>query len=288
MEDIFTAAKSKLAEHDLEALEARRLERNKALREKYLAKYGFSELSNSQLHEIARAEKQLEACATCKGECPRAPYYIKPIIPALTDYCIPGEQCTYGRQKYLSRMLKRCRIPRLYADKTFNDYEVTADNERAVGYAKWLCEEKPEHGIYMNGTCGSGKTYLASLIAKRWLEDGRTVIFGDVPSLLDEIKRTFDGKGSSQEILDEYTTCDLLILDDLGAGKISEWSVGIIYQIVNARYNSGKNLVVTSNFTLDRLQKVFRTQDEYSASRIISRLKTMCTQVTLGGKDRRN
>ena len=163
---------------------------------------------------------------------------------------------------------------------------MTADNSEAVKIAKWFVADKPAKSLYLYGKCGTGKTFLASIIALGFISDGNRVIFGDVPTLLGELKRQFDG-GDALSILDTYTACDLLVLDDLGAGLLSEWGVGIVYQIINARCNTSKRLVVTSNFDYKGLETRLRTKDAYSAERIISRFNGMCVPAFLGLTDRR-
>jgi len=149
-------------------------------------------------------------------------------------------------------------------------------------------------GIYLYGGFGSGKTLLASIVAQEFIRAGKQVIFGDVPSLLSRIKATFDKGGGTQEVVDSYNNCDLLILDDLGAGQSTEWSVSVLYQIINARYASGRRLIVTSNFDLNGLEqrlvvkdKAGKVVDALTAGRIVSRLSEKCVQAFLGAKDRR-
>lgn len=173
-------------------------------------------------------------------------------------------------------------------DKTFDDYEDTPDNERAIDLAFGFLE-KSERGLYYHGGFGTGKTFLATLLGKEWLLRGKSVIFGDVPKLLDEIKRTFnDPAQSSQAVLDKYAACDLLIMDDLGTGYMTAWNVGVLYQIINDRYNANKLLIVTSNYSMAELEAKLKKLDDIAAGRIVSRLKEMCLVGKLGGKDRRS
>ncbi len=177
-------------------------------------------------------------------------------------------------------------IPAKYIGKTFGDYSVTDDNRRAVQLAKIFCEVQPNQGLYFFGNYGTGKTFLAALIAQQFVRSFKRIEFGDVPALLHEIKRSFDNPKTANP-LDRYCECDLLFLDDLGAGQITEWNVGQIYQIINARYSANKPVIVTSNFNLKELEAVFGKRDEFTARRIISRLSEMCTFATLGTHDRR-
>ena len=114
------------------------------------------------------------------------------------------------------------------------------------------------------------------------------VVFGDVPLLLSELKRTFNNAAlSTESLLDRYCQSRLLVLDDIGAGQATEWNVGIVYQIINARYNSELPTIITSNYDLNNLGQRFASGDDYSAQRIVSRLSEMCVLGFLGTKDRR-
>lgn len=232
--------------------------------------------TTSKLTDVERATKELEACEGCTGKCPKAfDRYFQPVI----DTAVRMTPCKFARFG--------SSVPR-YAGKSFVDYEVTPDNERAVKMAKWFASDKPSLTLYLYGAPGTGKTFLATLIAQSFDD----VIFGDVPSLLDEIKRTFDGGHESpQEIIGRYGSCELLILDDIGTGKVSDWSVGVLYQIINARYNAKKPLIVTSNYDLAGLEERLATSgDDVTAQRIVSRLgeKVVAETVAfLGYEDRR-
>ena len=114
----------------------------------------------------------------------------------------------------------------------------------------------------------------------------KSVIFGDVPALLADLKATFDS-GGTEQLLDCYCNCDLLILDDLGAGQMTDWSVGTIYQIVNSRYSAEKSIVVTSNYDLSGLEEILSRKGDVAGKRIVSRLREITFQCFLGTKDRR-
>ena len=107
--------------------------------------------------------------------------------------------------------------------------------------------------------------------------------------LLSELKRTFNDPAKSTEgLLDRYCQCTLLVMDDIGAGQTTEWNVGIVYQIINARYNNELPTIITSNYDLDNLgRRLSSSGDTYSAQRIVSRLSQMCALGFLGTVDRR-
>ena len=253
-------------------------------------KYGL-DADDSMILELANAEREIAECETCTGEpCKKSHnQYFRRVIKhdEQFGYVVFVKMCEFGKKHFLRSDSKSCEIPPQYAGKTFNDYKPSRDNERALKMARWFVEKKPPKSLYFHGECGTGKTFLASLIAQEFILDGKRVEFGDVPTLLDRIKQTFNTDKNAQDVVDRYCDCDLLVLDDIGAGQVTEWNIGILYQIINRRYNAGKPLIVTSNFDLDVLESRLAIKYTNSAKRITSRLCEMCMQAFLGMNDRR-
>jgi DNA replication protein DnaC len=104
-------------------------------------------------------------------------------------------------------------------------------------------------GLWFDGPVGTGKTSLAILVAKAASEAGRTYAVFPVPRLLSEIRRTFDADASDtyMRLFQRLCTVDLLVLDDLGAEKQTEWVLEQLYSIVNERWQDRRSIVVTTN-----------------------------------------
>lgn len=157
-----------------------------------------------------------------------------------------------------------------------------------------LREWDGSHGLYIAGPVGTGKTYqAAALVRLRFrvfdppvldpyynpgqLRAGRPVVWANVPRLLEEVRRSFDAPDTAPEGLEH---APLVVLDDIGAEKPSEWVEERLYCIVNERYESGLPVIVTSNLTPAKL-------GERVGARLASRLREMCEVHGLGGRDRR-
>lgn len=278
-------------------------ERERVKSEEYPRIYEkYGKMSEHDAAKIYDAEKLLAECENCTGlPCQsRAKGWI-PVIKGATKFGvdIPVTPCKFTREKRLQEKIgkafKMAKMPSRYIDKTFADYEVTADNAQAVKVAKEIVEN-PHFGMYVYGKPGTGKTFLAAIIAQELIHKGKTVIFGDVPSVLDDLKSTFDGGGekSLSELMRMLASVDMLVLDDLGTEVPTEWAVERLYKIVNDRYNEAKPLIITSNFKPDtvaeRMNHPKKKDGNYTTvtgDRIISRLLQICKGITIKGKDRR-
>lgn len=274
------------------------VEREKELGEKYKRlkpifekKYGLRNLTNAQISQIDAAEHWLKECQDCNLEyCQKAiKPFLQPVIGKDADGNLKIEWtgCPVWNDFGYEEKSWRNAIPEKYLGKTFADYQTTRDNIRAIELAHWFLKEKRDKGLFLYGAPGTGKTFLASIIAQEYVRAFRSVVFGDVPSLLDRIKRTFDGKGNLESVYKKFAKCDLLVLDDIGAGHMTPWSVGQIYQILNERYNTDKLVIATSNLDLDGLANFLGKYDSFGGKRIASRLSEMCLQGFLGVSDRR-
>ena len=104
-------------------------------------------------------------------------------------------------------------------------------------------------GLWFHGDVGTGKTSLAMLIAQAADDAGRSVAVYSVPHLLAEIRSTYDRDSSGYSYLDLFDrlcTVDLLVLDDLGAEKTTEWVLEQLYSIVNERWQSSGSVLTNA------------------------------------------
>lgn len=159
-----------------------------------------------------------------------------------------------------------------------------------------------ENGAFITGPVGTGKTHLISAIAKEYVfryakhSDGsndnfnpdaigsepKLPIFITLPEFLFELKQSYDNKTTDTEdyLLKKYSSCDVLLLDDLGAEKSSEWSIQILFLLIDRRYSQMKKTFISSNLSLKEIS-------EQLDDRIASRINQMCDVLKLTGKDKR-
>ncbi len=144
-------------------------------------------------------------------------------------------------------------------------------------------------GLYIQGRTGTGKTYLASAVARSVAEAGGRVVMTTAIEMFSAIQETYGGSGSTDAAIRRYTGCDLLVLDDLGKESASQWSAMTLYRIVNDRYGSLRPTVFTSQYALTSLEaRLSRCGEAETAEAVVSRIRETCAVVALRGPDRRS
>ena len=145
-----------------------------------------------------------------------------------------------------------------------------------------------KRGLFINGAAGVGKTRLATALF--WENLHRTAYkpsgsyeqlsaaWATAPDVLLRLRATFNGSGLEIDVVKELADVRLLVLDDLGAERQSEWTALALYTILSRRVNWMRPTIVTSNLTLKEI--------DAADPRLASRLGGMA-QITLTGADRR-
>lgn len=135
-------------------------------------------------------------------------------------------------------------------------------------------------GLLLFGTVGTGKTYIAACIANALIDRGYTCLVTNFARLTNTINGMYDGK---QEYIDGLDRFSLLVIDDLASERDTEYMNEIVTNIIDARYRSGKPMIVTTNLTSEEL----KNPRDVRKQRIYSRLMEMCIPLEVKGTDRR-
>ncbi|WP_054704653.1 ATP-binding protein [Bacillus sp. JCM 19041] len=124
------------------------------------------------------------------------------------------------------------------------------------------------------GTYGNGKSFLAAAVANELTSQGHIVVFQKTTQLLDKLKSTFGQKQASKydDIIRALVTCDLLILDDIGAEKVTEWTEETFFKIIDHRYSKKRPVFYTSNLKPSELHNKI-------GGRSVDRLTEMCVTI---------
>lgn len=162
---------------------------------------------------------------------------------------------------------------------TFSNFKVLDGNETA--YKKCRNFDPAKDNIYMWGSCGTGKTHLAYATAKTHFLHGRKVIITSPMKMVDTFRTKNDLE--KEDKMDEYTSCDILLIDDLGISKYTDFAIEIICELLNRRTLQMRNgLIITSNLSLDQMAQ--KNKDD----RVTSRIAGLCLVTNVHGPDFRS
>jgi DNA replication protein DnaC len=208
-------------------------------------------------------------------------------------------------------MIAAARIPRRYMHCTLDEYvpgnnrALSAALMQARNFVKAYPFETNGNGLLLTGSIGVGKTHLAvgmlqALIAER----GAKGLFYDYRDLLKEIQNSYGRNDvSERQILAPVFDAEVLVLDELGAAKPTDWVWDTVQHILNTRYNDQKTTIITTNYANDKesdgtqwdhLPKAQRdamraqnvgTLGDRITERMRSRLQEMCVVVEMTGED---
>lgn len=146
-------------------------------------------------------------------------------------------------------------------------------------------------GIYLYGNNGTGKTIMSIFLTLEYIKNQYInnnhcpdFIFITVPELLLIFRDCYSKKSelSEMELLTTYSNIDILILDDFGVEKNTDWAFQMLYILINRRYENMNKTIITSNLSLSQLA------DKLNDDRIPSRLQQMCDIIETAGFDYRS
>lgn len=200
--------------------------------------------------------------------------------------------CSCRKQKNHFDVLDRMRVPARYVNCHFNSYVPQNPSQKtAAKYSMNLAQNYPavEQGLLFTGTVGVGKTHLAVSILKGLAERGFKGLFYEFGSLLKEIQDSYNSntKTSELSVLAPVLRADVLVLDELGASKPTDWVKDTMAHIINTRYNDKKITIFTTNYPDDRTNDREETLEDRIGARLRSRIYEMCKTVTIAGEDHR-
>lgn len=240
----------------------------------------------------------IEVCPICEGSGLR--------IVQREDGAQFAQDCTCRIERRAARMLGRAHIPRRYEHCTLENYDTnlpfshrthSAAHLRARKFVEGYPLETAGTGLLLTGSIGVGKTHLAVGILQALVsERGATGLFYDYRDLLKQVQHSYNRQVSATEleILAPVFEAEVLVLDELGASKPTDWVWDTVAHILNTRYNDRRTTIITTNYANlpplggdpgTRASMREETLGDRIGERMRSRLQEMCVVVEMHGED---
>lgn len=222
-----------------------------------------------------------------------------------------AQQCECVKRRIAAKRIRNARIPERYENCRIGNYQLLPGPYEQFQAAAMLATSafvehartRTQDGLVFIGTVGVGKTHLAVSILNELLTTAPHLrcLFRDYRELLSEIRYSFNPETSATEetVLDPVFTADVLLIDELGAERATDWVLDTVSRILNTRYNRCRATILTTNYPdlpptdadvsrLSRRAPRSETLGDRITEPMRSRLHEMCKVIEIHGEDFRS
>ena len=251
-----------------------------------------------------------ETCRNCPGlwACPNVPKgYMETIEMTGSSVNNILQQCRWlAREENTVAHKKKYLICDLSDKELKYSIETTDISNEESDYvdvfnlvSDWI-RHQPKQGLYLYGSFGTGKTYLAACITNRLAKQGTRVAFVNIPQFFTRCRNSIgadysnpDARDYVDNSIDRLKRAEVVVLDDIGAENTTNWvRDDILLPVLDYRCANEKRTIFTSNLDLSELETKLAYnrsghKDEIKAGRILSRIRAMAIPVEVPGNDRR-
>lgn len=218
-----------------------------------------------------------------------------------------AQECRCRSALRTARLIEKARIPQRYAHCSLEEYVTNfAGANRSLGTAQMMARRFVQgypldtngNGLLFTGSIGVGKTHLAVGILRALIsERGAKGLFYDYRDLLKQVQNSYNRSASETEleVLAPVFEAEVLVLDELGASKPTDWVWDTVAHILNTRYNDRRTTIITTNYANlpahtgviigARAAVREETLGDRIGERMRSRLQEMCVVLDVSGKD---
>lgn len=168
-----------------------------------------------------------------------------------------------------------------FAACSFDSLELNSHNHRNAKICKAYANRFPEmlkknQGLLFTGPIGTGKTHMASCIGNFVMDRRYTVLCVSLAMLLEQARRSGE---ADNDIIRRICSVDLLIVDDLGTERGTEYATEFVYRVIDSRYRSNRPMIVTTNLPYKEMQEC----KDVRLSRIYERVIQNCIPLSFTG-----
>ena len=260
------------------------------------------EIGMKYTSKLEHTVSELKNCEGCKGliECKNSVtgcVYYPEVNNDKLDFNYVT--CKYKTKDLIEQRKKKSKIFGL--NKTLESASmgnIINDDDKRIELIKYITNfyhnyPKEKKGLYLHGSFGSGKTYLITALFNELSKKNYNAVIIYYPEMLNKFKATFDTKDSFNEIFNEIKKADLLLIDDIGAETVTNWSRDeILGTILQYRMENDLSTFLTSNLNIEELEThlslIKNSTDKVKARRIIERIKQLTNDFELISRNRRN
>ena len=258
------------------------------------------DLAMKYTSKLEESVKELNNCSKCKGleGCPNkvkgSVYY-----PSVNGNMISFNYVACKYQKAQDELLNNSAKTFLepFQIRTASIKEIDLTDKKRAPLIKWIKDfyknyQKDKHikGLYLHGSFGSGKTYILAALLNELAKNGANTVIMYYPEMLRNLKESFSSDFDDKMNL--FKTCDVLLLDDLGAEHVTGWNRDeILSTILNYRMEEGLPTFITSNLNkeelIEHLSYTDSFKDPLKAERIVQRINQLTEDMEMISKNRR-
>lgn len=247
--------------------------------------------------KLADSACELKNCSRCKGlsyckNAVKGHVYFPTVTKDFIEFSY--KSCKYFKEKKKNNTIF-FETPKMLMNASLSELITEKERANILKYIKDFLKKKVNgetvKGLYLSGSFGSGKSYILSALLNELSLKGYKCVNINYPLLLNKLKASFSDYNYN-DVMEEIMTCDVLLIDDIGAENNSPWSRDeVLGTILQYRMDSDLTTFFTSNFTINELEtelsETNKGTDLIKARRIIERIKYLTVEDKLISKDKR-
>lgn len=185
------------------------------------------------------------------------------------------------QMRRINRLKEVSMMDKKYREVTFDKYEVREENKKVFEMAKKYADRfqdmyKKNQGLLLYGPVGTGKSFTAACIGNYLLDNAKPVIMTSFVKILQDIWEN----DREAEYITILNSASLLIVDDLGTERETDYALEKVYNIIDSRVRANKPMIITSNLELNDMMEC----EDIRKKRIYDRILECCYPMYVGGK----